>query len=108
MIKLITITYLIIYNIVKFCYWVNDEPFIKMRFKYYTNVIDDDWTSERVYKLQVKTLGLLWITVFRGDVDNEFRESDIESVKYLLESGEYKVKFYRLYRYTESEKEFRV
>lgn len=79
-----------------------------MRFKYYTNVIDDDWTSERVYKLQVKILGLLWITVLRGYIDNWFRESDVEYAKELLESGEYKIKFWRLYRYTETEKEFRV
>lgn len=81
-----------------------------MRFKYHTDqqIAEGSWDSERVYKLQIKTLGLLWVTVFRGDIDNWFRESEVEDIKELLESGEYKIKFWRLYRYTETEKEFRI
>lgn len=68
----------------------------KIRFKYKTRLIYDDWTAERIYKLQLKFMGFIWITVFDGSIENEFKESELSDIKKKLETKKYYIKNFML------------
>lgn len=85
------------------CYLFYNYTPTKIRFKYKTKLIYDDWTTERIYKLQVKFMGLIWITALDGSIDNEFKESEISEIKNKLETKKYYIKNFMLYIDTENE-----
>lgn len=81
----------------------------KIRFKYKTKLIYDDWITERLYKLQVKFMNLIWITVFGGSIENEFKESELSEIKKKLETKRYYIKNFMLYnRLNDIDEEFTI
>lgn len=81
---------------------------MRVRFKYKTMLINDDWTGERLYELQVNFMGLIWITVRNGSIENEFKKSELEDVKRKLELKEYCIKNFKLHVYDDIENEFNI